>query len=406
MYRSGLRFFTISQITGYLREIVDADPLLQDLWLTGEVSNYSRSKAGHIYFTLKDANAQLRCVLWRLQAARLAYLPNQGEAVLAHGYISIYEAGGNYQFYIDEIEPVGIGRLYIAFEALKARLSEEGLFAVERKRPLPPFPRCLGLVTSPTGAALRDILNVLGRRYPLVRVILAPTLVQGAEAPEQIVAALKALEARPEVEVIIVARGGGSLEDLWAFNDERVARAIYAARVPVICGVGHETDYTIADFVADARAPTPSAAAEIAVPDQSALREKTTAYRARLAQWIQGSLRARRSALAHAQQALAYRSPQGVLVQYRQRLDERLQRAATRMRHLIAWQQEQVRHRITRLQSLHPLAPLERGYAIVRRSDTGAIVRRVQQVAAGNRIKVQVSNGSFPATVEPEGRTA
>jgi len=239
METSDPRFFTISQITRYIRETLDSDILLQDLWLAGEVSNYHHARSGHIYFSLKDESAQIRCVVWRSRAEYLPHLPSQGEAILAHGYISVYEAGGSYQFYVDEIQPVGLGRLYIEFEALKARLEEEGLFAAERKRALPSFPRCLGVATSPTGAALRDILHVLGRRYPLVRVVLSPTLVQGVGAPEQIVAALQALYAQPEVQVIILARGGGSLEDLWAFNDERVARAIYDAPVPVISGVGH-----------------------------------------------------------------------------------------------------------------------------------------------------------------------
>ncbi len=396
------RFLTISQVTSYIKEMLDSDFLLQDLWLLGEVSNYSRSSAGHVYLTLKDEDAQIRCVLWRFLAARQTYLPRQGEAILAHGYVSIYEAGGSYQFYIDDIQPAGLGQLYIEFQMLKERLQKEGLFAAERKRPLPSFPRCIGVVTSPTGAALRDILNILGRRYPLVQVIVAPTLVQGPEAPEQIVAALQALNARTDVDLIIVARGGGTLEELAAFNDERVARAIYGSRVPVISGVGHETDFTIADFVADVRAPTPSAAAELAVPDQQALREKIETYRQQLAEYIGGRINSHRSTLAHSQQILAHHSPQRVLAQYRQRLDEVRQRAATYLSHRLALQREQLRSHVSRLQSLSPFRTLGRGYAIVRQLESGAVVRSISQVATGSKIKVRVSDGTFGATVKTE----
>ena len=396
---SPLRFLTIAQVTSYIKEMLDADFLLQDLWLMGEVSNYIRSSAGHVYLTLKDESAQIRCVLWRSQVARRIHLPQQGEAILAHGYVSLYEAGGSYQFYIDDIQPAGLGQLHLEFEMLKERLQQEGLFAAERKRPLPPFPHCIGVVTSPSGAALRDILNILGRRYPLVRVIVAPTLVQGTEAPQQIVAALQALNARRDVDLIIVARGGGSLEELAAFNDERVARAIYSARVPVICGIGHETDFTIADFVADVRAPTPSAAAELAVPDQQALREKIATYRQQLAEYIGRRINAHRSALTHSQQVLVHHSPQRVLAQYRQHLDEVRQRAATHLAHRLALQRGQLRSYASRLQSLSPFRTLERGYAIVRELDSGAVVRSISQVAEGGGISVQVSDGMFGAVV-------
>jgi exodeoxyribonuclease VII large subunit len=394
------RFFTISQVTGYLKETLESDDLLQDLWLTGEVSNLVRSSAGHIYFTLKDASAQLRCVIWRSTAARAAYLPAHGEAILAHGYISIYEAGGSYQFYVDQVEPAGLGQLYVQFELLKRRLEEEGLFAAEHKRSLPPYPRVIGLVTSPTGAALRDILNVLGRRYPLAQVILAPTMVQGNEAPPLIVAALNALNARKDVEVIIVARGGGSLEELWAFNDERVARAIYDSRAPVISGVGHETDFTIADFVADVRAPTPSAAAELVAPDQNTLRERLAGYALALEQQIEERLIANRRALAETQQSLLHQDPRRRLAEFRQRLDERQQRLMTLSAHHITLLRERVRSNQARLTSLSPLRTLERGYAIVRREDSGAIVQRVGQVAPGDTLNVQVSDGTFGVTVE------
>jgi len=287
---SAMQIYRVSQITAYIKELFDSDYPLQDLWLEGEVSNYSQAASGHVYFTLKDEEAQIRCVMWRSQVERQAYLPQNGEAIIAHGRISVYEAGGRYQLYVDDIQPAGVGLLYLQFEALKERLAAEGLFDAERKRPLPPFPRRLGVVTSPTAAALKDIVNVLRRRYPVVEVVLSPTLVQGDEAPSQIVAAIEALNEHTDVDAIIVARGGGSLEELWAFNDERVARAIYASQVPVVTGVGHETDFTIADFVADVRAPTPSAAAEVAVPDRQELRGMVESWRGRLAHLMRGRI--------------------------------------------------------------------------------------------------------------------
>ena len=392
--------YTISQITRYIKELFDTDFQLQDVWLEGEVSNFSRSAAGHAYFTLKDATASIQCVLWRSVAARQPSLPHNGDTVLAHGRISVYEVQGRYQFYVDALQPAGVGLLYLEFEALKARLAAEGLFAPERKRPLPSFPRCVGVVTSPTGAALRDILHVLSRRFPLTRVLLAPTLVQGNEAPPQIVAALRALQFQPEVDVIIVARGGGSLEELWAFNDERVARAIVASRVPIISGVGHETDFTIADFAADVRAPTPSVAAEIAVPDQAELRNTLRAWERRLAQLMQSKIARERHALKAQIQALRRASPQSRIDVLRQRVDELTRASATHVGHRLALHRERLRACILQLQGMSPYATLARGYAIVRRRESGQVVRSVTQVQTGARLDVRVSDGEFPAAVE------
>ena len=240
--------WTVTNLTRYLRVLLEGDANLQDIWVVGEISNLSRPASGHLYFTLKDSGAALRCVMWRNAVLRQPLLPQDGEAIEVHGSLSVYEAGGNYQLYADLIRPAGEGALYQEFLRLKARLEEEGLFADERKRPIPRWPKTIGIVTSPTGAALRDMLNTLKRRYPLVRVILAPTAVQGEEAPGGIVEAISRLNRIAQPDVILLARGGGSIEDLWAFNDERVARAIFASRVPVISGVGHETDFAIADF--------------------------------------------------------------------------------------------------------------------------------------------------------------
>ena len=392
-------YFTVGQITSYIKELFEIDPELQDLWIEGEVSNFSRSAAGHAYFTLKDETASIRCVMWRSVAQRQDYLPSNGESVLAHGRISVYEVQGVYQFYVDALQPAGLGLLHLQFEALKKRLEVEGLFAPERKRPLPPFPRCLGVVTSPTGAAIRDILHVLGRRYPLVEVILSPTLVQGDEAPLQIVAAIEALNQHTDAEAIILARGGGSLEELMPFNDERVARAIYSSRLPVISGVGHETDFTIADFVADVRAPTPSAAAEVAVPDQAELREILNFRRKRLLALMERQIAERRNALKTQKRALDRLSPQNKIVNYRQRIDELTRAASASLDHHLALRRERLRSHLLRLQSLSPLATLERGYSITRKLATGEVVKSVAQVATGDRIETQVSDGKFESVV-------
>jgi exodeoxyribonuclease VII large subunit len=396
---STTHYFTVSQITSYIKDLFEIDLVLQDLWIEGEVSNFSRSAAGHVYFTLKDESASIRCVMWRSLVARQDYLPSNGEAIVAHGRISVYEVQGTYQLYVDYLQPAGLGTLYLQFEALKKRLEAEGLFAPERKRSLPPFPRCLGVVTSPTGAAIRDILHVLGRRYPLVEVILSPTLVQGDEAPSQIVAAIEALNEHTDAEAIIVARGGGSLEELWAFNNEQVARAIYSSRLPIISGVGHETDFTIADFVADVRAPTPSAAAEIAVPDQGELGGTLGLCRSRLVALVRGQIAERRSALESQERALSRLSPQAKIATHRQRIDELTRAANASLAHQLALQQERLRGHLLHLQSLSPFATLERGYSITRQLRTGEIVKSVAQVAEGDRIETQVSDGKFKSLI-------
>lgn len=395
-----MQVYTVSQVTAYIRNLFDNDPELQDVWVEGEISNYSQATSGHVYFTLKDAYAQLRCVVWRSQIALLEHVPCDGDAVIVHGRASVYEPHGRYQLYVDKVRPLGAGALFLQFEALKERLQKEGLFAADRKRPLPRFPRKLGVVTSPVGAAIRDILNILRRRYPLAEVILAPTAVQGDEAPPQIVAAIKALNAHSDVEAIIVARGGGSLEELWAFNDERVARAIFASRVPVISGIGHETDFTIADLVADVRAPTPSAAAEIAVPDQRALQTQLQQYRGSLRRQMVQVLSDKAGALQRAMTLLRRFSPQIVLERRRQDLDERQERLLTQQRHRLAMWRQRLSGMELRLRALSPLATLERGYAVVSRRDTAEVVRHRSQVQSGDSVDIRVSDGSLGAKIE------
>ncbi|MCJ7738801.1 MAG: exodeoxyribonuclease VII large subunit [Anaerolineae bacterium] len=391
--------YTVSQLTGVIRRLIESRPELSDLWVEGEVSNFSRASSGHCYFTLKDAGSQLNCVMWRGAASKQSYLPTTGDQVQVHGYVGVYEAGGRYQLYADEIQPAGIGDLYRQFELLKARLENEALFAPERKRQIPQFPRVIGVVTSPTAAALRDIVNVLSRRYPLARVLLSPTAVQGDAAPPQIVAALDALNARDDVDVIIVARGGGSLEDLWAFNDEGVARAIAASRHPVVCGVGHETDFSLADFVADLRAPTPSAAAELVVQDQFDLRAQVVGLAVRATSLLHATLDGDRLRLTEQERALRHLSPGVQIAQARQHVDDLLGRSQASVGHEFALWRERLAGVSGRLAGFSPVGTLARGYAIVRHSATGDVVSSVQDVSAGDLLAIRVLDGEFDAEV-------
>ena len=387
---------TVGDLTRYIREMFEVDYRLQDVWVEGEVSGVTRHASGHTYFTLKDASAQISCVMWKTVAPTYGALVVHGGQVVAHGQVSVYEARGQYQLYVDRVQPKGLGDLHAQFELLKARLEAEGLFAPERKRALPEFPHRIGVVTSPTGAVIRDICNILARRWPLVEVILAPTQVQGKDAPPHIVAALDALYRRADLDLIIVARGGGSLEDLWAFNDERVARKIADSPVPVVSGVGHETDFTIADFVADLRAPTPSAAAELATPDREEMSSQLAALRARLASALSDDLRARRIALQSQTRALSHLSPQARLANLRQRTDDLISQATWTVSHLLQLRRERLTGASARLGALNPLAVLERGYAVVRRD--GRLVRSVSQVSRDDRLAVRVSDGEFDVT--------
>jgi exodeoxyribonuclease VII large subunit len=398
------RVWAVADLNRYVRQLLDSDYRLQDLWVAGEVSNLSRPASGHLYFTLKDAEAALRCVMWRADVARLLFLPRDGQAIEVHGRLSVYEAAGQYQLYADDLRAAGEGALYQEFLRLKARLEAEGLFAPERKRPLPAWPRRIGIVTSPTGAAVRDVLNVLRRRFPLAEVILAPTPVQGPEAPGGIIAALAALNQTSRPDVILLVRGGGSLEDLRAFNDENVARAIAASAAPVVSGVGHETDFTIADFVADLRAPTPSAAAELATPDRADLKPPLQAARLALARSLAALLDRLRWSLADRRTALRLVAPLARLANARQGIDELGRRAAGALRHALALRRASALGLGQALQAVSPLAILARGYAVVLREEERRVIRSVRQVSAGDALEVRVSDGVFPADVAPPRR--
>ncbi|MFH1085476.1 MAG: exodeoxyribonuclease VII large subunit [Chloroflexota bacterium] len=391
---------TVTEITRHIKALIDGDDGLADVWVVGEISNFSRAASGHCYFTLKDSNAVLACVMWRNVAAALRWAPAPGDLAEAFGSVSVYERGGNYQFYVSALQRGGgVGALWQAFEALKARLEAEGLFAPERKRPLPAWPRRIGVVTSPTGAALRDILNVLERRYPLVEVVLAPSLVQGAEAPAGLVQALQALNREPGIDVIIVARGGGSIEDLWAFNDEAVARAIAASRAPVVSGVGHETDFTIADFVADVRMPTPTAAAVAVVPDGAELRVRLIEQMQALTERVTGRLAQARVALEQHERLLALHSPGRRVLQERQHIDDVTRRGREAVARRIGWWRQSVQNQAACLRALNPRRVLARGYAIVQERATGAYVQSVRAAAPGQDWRVYLADGHADARV-------
>ena len=393
---------TIGELTSYIRVLFEEDFRLQDLWLTGEVSNLSRSAAGHLFFTLKDDQSQIRCVMWRSQVTRLDRLPAHGEALVAHGRIGVYEVSGAYQLYVDELQFAGVGALHAQFEALRDRLRAEGLF--DRSRPLPRVPRHIGVVTSPQAAAWRDVLTTLGRRWPGLQVTLAPTLVQGVDAPGGICAALAALNQVADLEAILVVRGGGSLEDLWAFNDESVARAIWECRVPVVSGVGHETDFTITDFVADVRAPTPTAAAELATPDRREWAQRALDLTDRLGAAIEATLDEKGTDLARVTARLERLSPQRQIDERRRRLADLDRRARQALTHRLALARAETAGQAARLATLDPRATLRRGYAIVVDADTGEVVRTVREARAGRGLRVHVADGSFETTVGRQRR--
>lgn len=393
--------WTVGELTRYLRHLLEGDPMLQDVWVQGEISNLSRPSSGHIYFTLKDSSAALRCVMWRTDARRLRMSLQDGLAIEVHGKIGLYEIGGQYQLYADQIQPVGEGALFQEFLRLKALLEAEGLFDPARKRPIPPLPRRIGIVTSPTGAALRDMLQTLRRRLPLAEVILAPAPVQGTEAAPALAAALSDLNRLAQPDVILLARGGGSIEDLWAFNDENLVRAVAASKAPVITGVGHETDFTLADFAADLRAPTPTAAAELATPlSRADLQAGLAGLKVRLGTALTARVAVRQREVEALAARLRFVSPERRILSDRQQLDEITRRALSATTHRLRLEQERLNGLNQRLCALNPLAVLGRGFAVVSHTD-GSLVRQTAQVKTGETLRVRVSDGEFGVEVKP-----
>ncbi len=394
--------FSVSQVAGYLKELLETDDLLRDIWVQGEVSGCRTYSSGHCYFTLKDAQAQLPCVFFKQSRIRSPGLElRDGMAVAVNGRISLYERDGKLQIYVERVKLLGEGALFLRFQQLKTRLEAEGLFDSERKRPLPSHPTTIGIVTSPQAAALRDMLRVLRTRYPLAQVILSPTLVQGAEAPAAIAAALDLLNEHGEADVVIVGRGGGSIEELWAFNEEIVARAIAHSRIPVISGVGHETDFTIADFVADYRASTPTAAAAAAVPNIEDWRVDVLEKQQQLAGLMKEYLGDLHEDLERIQRDLQRVSPQGLLDGRRQQLDDTTELLRTRMQYLLSLRNERLKGMALRLHALSPLLTIARGYAIVRRDADQTIVTSIQQTHPGDTLTIQIADGNIPVEVRP-----
>ncbi len=397
-----MQVLSVSQTLGYLRELLESNIVLADVWISGEVSGPRTQPSGHTYFTLKDGEAQLRGVLFRsamLRAPRIAEHLSQGSQVIVHGRVTIYEARGELQVVVDFVQPEGVGLLHAQFQLLRQHLQEEGLFDASRKRPLPAFPRRIGVVTSPAGAVFHDICNVIQRRWPLSEVVLSPTPVQGPDAVFGVVGGIEQLNAEPDIDVIIVARGGGSVEELWTFNEEPVARAVFGSLIPVVSAVGHETDFTICDDVADLRAPTPSAAAELVVPDMYQVASQLRGAIVFTVGKMQEQLDRERSGV----EALMARAARGAtdVDRQRQRLDD-LERRVLR-----AIQATQREHRDAMIRSraqlvaLDPQATLDRGYAVVHKG--GSVVSTIADVTSGDGLVIKVSDGGFPARVDARG---
>jgi exodeoxyribonuclease VII large subunit len=391
---------SVTQVSRYLKELLDTDEILQDVWVRGEISDCKTYSSGHCYFKLKDAEAQLPCVFFKNARLRSSAPElRDGMAIAANGRISLYERDGKMQLYVENVELFGEGDLFLRLEQLKTRLAAEGLFDDSRKRPLPSSPSIIGIVTSPEGAALRDMLRVLRTRFPLAQVILSPTLVQGAEAPAAIAHALDLLNAHGEAEVVILGRGGGSIEDLWAFNEEVVARAIARSRIPVISGVGHETDFTIADLVADYRASTPTAAAAAAVPDIAEWREKLLDFQQELTESIETYLIDQHEQLGRTRRDLLRLDPKYQLERLQQRLDDTSALLQARMQHILSLRTERLRGVALRLHALSPLLTIARGFAVVRRDSDQSVVTSTQQVHPDDELTIQVTDGHIHAQV-------
>jgi len=389
---------TVAEITDYISDLFDTDPTLKNVWVAGEISNMTRASSGHWYFTLKDSDAAIRAVMWRSATERQTVTPHNGDAVEVHGKVSVYAPRGEYQLYADIIRPVGAGDLYQQFERLKVKLEMEGLFDAERKREFPAVPRQIGVVTSPTAAAFQDILNVLTRRYPLVQVILSPTMVQGQSAPPQIVQAIERLNDHTDVDVIVVARGGGSIEDLWAFNDEAVARAISTSRIPIVSGVGHETDFTIADFVADHRAPTPSAAAELVTPDKRDILLQLGRTVEMLDGMTYDTILTRRTKLERLQGTMSYVSPENTINTNRQRVDDFNARIIRQQKSRMVLLRERLVAKRAALEAANPRAILARGYVIVT-DDAGNRITSERDAKPGTNVEMQFKDGKKKAWI-------
>lgn len=391
---------SVSQLNRYIKMNFDADENLANTFISGEISNFTNHyRTGHLYFTLKDDSAAVRAVMFNSSAKRLKFMPEDGMKVIARGRVSVYEASGQYQLYVDDMQPDGVGALNLAYEQLKEKLQKEGLFSEHHKKPLPPYPEKVGVITSPTGAAVRDIINVLGRRFPYAEIVFCPVLVQGEGAHLQLTDAVNLFNSERAADVIIIGRGGGSIEDLWEFNDEGLARAVYNSEIPVISAVGHETDFTICDFVADMRAPTPSAAAELAVPDANELQYALSALKNRMFLNVSSGIADRRSRLEYLTSKGALKSPDEMLSNRSQRLDTAFSKMLSSYENRIGGKKVEFISAATALSKLDPMSVLMRGFAFV--SDkNGKNVYSSQSLAKGDKINVRFHDGSAACEVK------
>ena len=394
-----MKVISVSQLNRYVKSLLEGDANLAAVYIGGEISNFTNHyKSGHLYMSLKDEGALVKAVMFRAYASKLAFTPENGMKVIVRARVSLYEKDGAFQIYIEEMQPDGVGALQIAFEQLKKKLAAEGLFEASRKKPLPRYPARVGVITSPTGAAVRDIFNVLGRRFPLARVVFTPVLVQGEGAPALLVAALRRFNETDAADVLIIGRGGGSIEELWAFNDETVARAVAASRIPVISAVGHETDFTICDFVADLRAPTPSAAAELAVPDQHQLAARLTQLYGALRQSALHRVQVESTRLAAIREKRCLATPLFYVEEQGMRLDYFVRRFAAAAQVQTSRAEGRLSAAAGKLDALSPLKVLSRGYSIVYRD--GEVQHSAQDIRPGDKLSLRLSDGRVECTAD------
>ena len=395
--RASVTPFSVGELNSYIKNVIESDRNLAAVTVKGEISNFVAHTSGHLYFSLKDETGQIKAVMFRTSATRLKFVPENGMKVTAHGSVSVYSQGGTYQLYVNSLSPDGVGALYLAYERLKAKLDAEGLFSEYHKKPIPRFPRSVGVITSPTGAAVRDIINVTGRRYPGAVIYLYPSLVQGEGAEDELIRALDYFERSGLADVIIIGRGGGSIEDLWAFNGERLARRIYSHSVPIISAVGHETDFTICDFVADMRAPTPSAAAEIAVPDVRELEIYLDTLTDRAARALKKCAERKRERLEYLTGNRIFREPHAFIEPKARRLDELYKELVMKCERGIEKRRGELRVGAERLQALSPLSVLSRGYAVLEKD--GKTVKSVSGVKVGDELSLRLTDGTVGVSV-------
>lgn len=390
---------SVSELNTFIKMLLESAPTLNDVYVKGEISNFKNHiSSGHFYFSLKDKDSQIKAVMFRSSASKMKFIPENGMMVVAHGRVASYVRDGQYQLYADSMEPDGVGALYVAFEQLKQRLAAQGVFAPEKKKPLPKIPKTIGVITSPTGAAVRDIINIATRRFPFAKIVVYPALVQGENAASSLISGIRYFNDTGSADVIIIGRGGGSIEDLWAFNDENLAKTVCASEIPVISAVGHETDFTICDFAADLRAPTPSAAAELAVPDTAELKHKINNIISRESAVLLQMLSAKRETLARYEKSRYLSSPGHMIDDRRMALVLSSERLATSAAHVNEIKKHALSALSGKLEALSPLAVLSRGYGVVS-SEEGKVIKEISDVSVGDKITVKVRDGEIYAGV-------